>query len=415
MPYIPDRGAAAAEDPGQARLAALLSGRRINLALVGAGFTAVFLTAIVLQSLGMMAATGAPAVPTDFGVFWAAARLVLAGTPLSAFDMEALRSFPQLQSDRWLPFAYPPGFLAAMTPFGLLPFAAAWLLFVGLSGLAMAAALRAHARGLPLICLALAPAFLPAAILGQTSLLWGAGLVAALTALGRGRQVEAGIFIGLLTLKPRLGPLLPVALLACGAWPAIAAATLTAMVVHGAATLVFGIGYWGVMAEMMMQHSATLRAQAADVELMFSPYVVLRGLGLEHGPALSLQAAAGVLAAMAAWRVWRWADAGPDLRAGVLIAAIPVATPYLWHYEGALMALAALFLVRAGAIGTGPGGALLAALLWLGPAPAIVAEMLTGAGVAVPVRALVAPVLALGFVVALIAAFKPLGAGTRSA
>lgn len=358
------------------RLSAFDHRRGWQVGLLGAAAT-LMMTAGALLGLGD---AGLDA-PVDFHVFWAAARLALAGEPLAAFDTARITGVTGIADGGWMPWAYPPGFLMLLAPLGALPFLAAWAAFTALSLVALMLAVRPLAAGrLQVACaVALAPALLPGLLIGQTSTLWAAGLVAALAALGRGRPWLAGVFIGLLTLKPQLGLLIPVALLAQGAWRAILSAALTALLLAALPTALFGTAYWPRMLETMGAHGDTVRGAIGALGLMISPYSFLAGLGLAEALALALQWALTAALALAVWLAWRAPSASFDLRAAVLLTTIPLASPYLWHYESALLAPAALFMWRAGVLTLSPLRLLLAVLMWLGLAPAAILLMQSGA------------------------------------
>src|SRR5207253_7794896 len=71
----------------------------------------------------------------------------------------------------------------------------------------------------------------------------------------------AGILFGLLTYKPHLGLVLPFALLALGAWRAIFAGTVTAIVLVGTSVAVFGLEPWRSYFEL----TAPLRSEERRV------------------------------------------------------------------------------------------------------------------------------------------------------
>ena len=90
----------------------------------------VMLSAIlILAALVEISKTNLISVSVDFYVFWAAAKLALQGLPLEAFDATRIGEVAQVTHSDWMPWAYPPGFLMLVTPFGLLPFAPAWAAF----------------------------------------------------------------------------------------------------------------------------------------------------------------------------------------------------------------------------------------------------------------------------------------------
>ncbi|MGC9370338.1 MAG: glycosyltransferase family 87 protein [Paracoccaceae bacterium] len=381
-----------------ARLAGFAGRRGWQIGGLGAALTLGVCVIWIGAAWVEMAQTGQSAIAVDFRVGWAAARLALEGAPLDAFDPARLNAVHGVAMDEWMPWVYPPGYLAALMPLGLLPFGWAWALFTALSVAAILAAVRPFAAGLLPVQLgfALAPTTLSALLLGQTSLLWSAGLLAALAALRAERAALAGVFIGLLTLKPQLGLLIPAALLAAGAWRTILAAAVTALLLAAGPTLLFGPGYWPQLLGTMDSVFAELRGAVPDVPLMISPYSALAGLGLPEAAALTLQWGLTAIAAGAVAFAWRSPGAGFDLRAAVLLAAIPLSSPYLWHYESALLAPAALFIIRAGVVPTRGAGLLLPAALWLGLGPSILLQLFAE-GAQMPFRLVFAPLALLSF------------------
>ncbi|MEM6589141.1 MAG: glycosyltransferase family 87 protein [Pseudomonadota bacterium] len=316
-------------------------------------------------------------VEIDFFVFWGAAKLAAAGVPLEALNPESVREAAGVTGEEWMPWSYPPAFLLALTPLASLGFQAAWAAFVAVSIAAIVLATRPLVGGrLPLLCIAaLAPAFGPALLMGQTSTLWAAGLVAAMVALKNNRLILAGMFLGLLTFKPQMGLLIPVALIAMGAWPSVVSAALSCAVIMGTATLVFGWDYWPGWLEMTALHSDTVRSSISEVILMVSPYSMFSGMGIPEQIALNLQLPITVFCAAAVFLTWRREQVNLDAKAAVLITSILLSSPYLWFYETALLAPAALFMLRAGILRLEPWGICLGIAMWLGLALHVMASM----------------------------------------
>ncbi|MEX0307502.1 MAG: glycosyltransferase family 87 protein [Ruegeria sp.] len=316
---------------------------------------------------------GKMSLAIDFKVFWAAGHLAHLGDPLAAFDINRLAEIHEASmEDEWMIWSYPPAFLVALKPLGALSFSQAWAIFSAISIVAMFLAVRPFACGITPVwfAFALPPAILPNLYMGQTTALWTAGLLAALAALQNGRLVLAGFFIGLLTLKPQLGLLIPLALVASGAWKTIISATITTIVISLMATLVVGVGYWAEMRDMMELHFETIRYSIQSMTLMLSPYSLLASIGLPDSVALALQWTLTALAGVAVFVAWRNPKVGFDLRAAVLILGISLSAPYFWFYEAGLVAMAALFLLRAGVLTTTPLRLVLAAAMWIGIGPA---------------------------------------------
>lgn len=314
----------------------------------------------------------------DFAAFWAAAKLALAGDAIAAFDQDILREVQSLPADSlegelfWL---YPPGVQFALAPFGLLPFWAAWLLFGGLS---LAVFMRVQWRlAVPVPMgrnlLLGAPSVVITLQLGQLLMLWAAALVAALRAMAEsraaGRAAFAGLMIGLLSLKPQLGILLPVVLVAARRWDVLLWAAAVTLAVHALPTLVVGLEYWAAFFRRVTSVSLALEQDLMQHRLMVSPYAFGRFLGLPHQAALVVQAAVSLLLAVAVYRLWRRRHgvAGHHLASGVLCAAVPIATPYAYYYELVFAVPAVLLLVRGG-YGAGLADRALLAAAVFGPA-----------------------------------------------
>lgn len=305
---------------------------------------------------------------SDFRVFWAAARLFLAGEPLAAFDASRIAGEYGEAADAWMPWLYPPGYLVLVAPFGALPYQWAYLAMTLISVAAMALATRPLAGGIKPVwaAMVLAPAYLPTLLIGQNSMVWLAVLLAALLALRDGKAVLAGVLIGCLTLKPQLGLMIPFALLAAGQWRTILAAAGTALLLAALPTLAVGTEYWGLMVERLGQHADRMVMMTREIEKIVSPFYLMTRTGLPDDTALALQGALTLGMAGSVLVFWRSARIGFDAKAALLLIAMLLSAPYLWYYEAALGAAAGLFLLRAGILRTRPAHIGLLALFWIG-------------------------------------------------
>ncbi|HUF88301.1 MAG TPA: glycosyltransferase family 87 protein [Thermohalobaculum sp.] len=310
----------------------------------------------------------------DFVAFWSAARLALEGNAIAAFDQDLLRQVQALPADVeegelfWL---YPPGVQLALAPFGLLPYWAAWVLFNVLS---LAAFLGAHwrpARRVPMAhdLLIGAPIVVITLQLGQLLMFWASALVSAFRAMARGQCVLPGLLIGLLSLKPQLGILLPFALVAARRWDVILWATIWTVAVHAVPTLVVGLDYWDAFFKRLAAVSEALEMNLFKHHLMVSPYAFARFLGLGHAPAMASQVLVSAGLAASVFALWRRRDpaAGLGLPGGVLCMAVAAATPYAYYYELVFAIPGAILLVRGG-YGRSAFDRVLLGLALLGPA-----------------------------------------------
>jgi len=175
-------------------------------------------------------------VGTDFLSFWTTGRMLQAQTDVYdvAAHVAAQRTF-FAQQGAHTAFFYPPSFLPFCWPLGLMGYFPALALWLAATGGAYALAVQAWLKrtGLasPVPLAVLVAAFPPVLVTithGQTSFLLAALLgLAALSA--RDRPWLAGGLIGLATIKPQFGLLIPVALLLSGEHAGLRVRYLVAM------------------------------------------------------------------------------------------------------------------------------------------------------------------------------------------
>jgi hypothetical protein len=136
-------------------------------------------------------------------------------------------------------FAYPPTTLLLTWPLKAIPYPAAYLTWAVVSACAFVLSLRTLVAPLALLM----PAVLMAALIGQTTLLMAALLVSA--AQLEVRPIAAGVLYGLAAcLKPQVGLLIPVFLVAAGQWRTILAALVTASILCGASVALYSVHIW---------------------------------------------------------------------------------------------------------------------------------------------------------------------------
>jgi hypothetical protein len=356
-----------------ARLACML------LVLLFALYDGAFLSAYLLRNAQLS---------VDFFGFWSSTRYVTGHPAAGVYDPALVDAFqhsldPSLNGR--FPFLYPPSLLLLMAPLAALPYAVARALWTLGSLAAWLAAIAAPRWRRNLLSGALvAPATAIALFYGQTGLFAAALLIGGLRLLPA-RPVLAGVLLGVLTVKPQYGVLVPAALLAAGQWRAIAAATLTFLATVGASMLAFGAAIWSIWL-----HSLAVNAPipAADRLRLDALMPTLAGnldlIGVPPTPAHLAQAALALACMGLIWRLWR-------RRCGVLpvaavAAAALLATPYGFVYDMPLAA-GAVALTFADAADTGrPLG--LGETAVLAVAMAMPVEIFTPAGPALPLGAL---------------------------
>jgi len=312
---------------------------------------AVYLAAAYLFGQWVVAPDGG-GVPSDFVNVWAAGRLALGGHAAMAYDWPAHKLVEETaighQFAGYFGWHYPPTFLFVAAGLALLPYATAYLVWVFATFPAYLAAVRAIVGDRIGYALAAAfPAVLPNFIVGQNGFLT-AGLFGGALMLLERRPIAAGVLIGLLTYKPHLGLLFPVALVAGGYWRTLATAATVALAMAAAAWLCFGGAAWAAfVANIGHTSQAFLSDGWADFGKLQTAFGLTRTLGGGEALAWAVQAAVALAAAAAIAALWR-SRAVPEIKAAALGAAAMLATPYLYMYDLVVLAVPLAFLFRLG-------------------------------------------------------------------
>jgi hypothetical protein len=283
----------------------------------------------------------------DFVSYWAGARLALDGNPAGAYDLALHRSVElgAIPLRGALPFAYPPCFLLLLAPFGLLSYPVAAFDWVLLGFAAYGAALRRWAPAFPWLALSFPP-LLVNVVTGQAGFLVAALFVAGMTLLPR-RPLVAGLLLGLLVVKPQLGLVLPLALLAGREWRGFAGAACSAAGLVLLGILVFGWAPWQAWLGNAGLIASIASEGLAGWHRMASVYGALRLAGLGSGAAWAIHGLVALAAAGAACLVW-YRKAGLEAQTGALAAATALASPYLFVYDTLILVVPFLWLVGRG-------------------------------------------------------------------
>ena len=306
-------------------------------------FIAIYLVAAVVWvalSSDMVDENGKP-LGYDFITFWAGSFLALAGDAAASFDMASIFAAERLAvpaSEHVFLWHYPPTFHLIVLPLALMPYLVAYAVWTAGSFVVYATVIRRFVpRPETLWVLAAFPGAFINAFHGQNGFLTAALFGAALLQLET-RPVLAGLLFGLMSWKPQLGLLVPIALLCACQWRAFAAAAATTIAVAALSLLVFGMEPWIAFWHDIPLVGVVLDSGELPWAKIPSLYVALRLLGLTTVPAYVVHAIAalGVLAAVA--HVWR-GPAPLRLRGAVLVTGALLVPPYLFDYDLAILAI----------------------------------------------------------------------------
>ncbi len=277
----------------------------------------------------------------DFSYCWSAALLALGGEPSAVYDYSRLAAveMAHFQVKALLPWLYPPTYLLLVLPFGLLPYHAALAVWLSTTLSGYLFILRLIAPHPRTILFALAfPAVFMNLFYGQNGFLSGIFLGGGLLLLDRS-PAAAGLLFALLTYKPHLAVLVPLALAAGRRWRALLAMLVWTAALFLATALTMGFQVWTAFFHHLLMALKTIEAGGLKIFwIMSSAFaaVILGGGGVAG--ARILQGAVMLVAAAFVVRVWR-RETAPGVRNAALVLGILLFIPYGYVYDLALLAL----------------------------------------------------------------------------
>jgi len=306
-------------------------------------FVAIYLIAAigwVALSADMVDTKGKP-LGYDFITFWAASLLALGGEAVASFDMARIAAVEHMAvpaSEDIFLWHYPPTFHLVVLPLALLPYVASYAAWTLGTFAANAAVVRRFApRAETLWVFAAFPGVFINGFHGQNGFLTATLFGAALLQLEK-RPLAAGVFFGLLSCKPQLGLLVPIALLCGGQWKAMFAAAATTLAFAGLSVAAFGIETWAAFWGNAPLVQLLLDAGTLPWAKIPSLYIALRMLGVPVLPAYLLHGVLVLAVVVALVLVWR--SAAPlRLKGAVLVAGAVLVPPYLFDYDLVLLAI----------------------------------------------------------------------------
>lgn len=216
---------------------------------VGIGFAAVVIWNFYWPVNGTFDVTGYP-LGRDFANVWSAPQIAAHSGAATLFDFTAYQKTlarlfgPTISPLMW---SYPPSMLLLIWPFGYMPYWVAFTVWT-LAGLCIwcvtvLMGVPTEERRGTVIFLVMAPATIVNVIVGQNGFFTAALMLGGIACIEK-RPWLSGLLFGLLSVKPQLGLLLPVALLTIGAWSTIASAALTSATLMAASLALWGIAPW---------------------------------------------------------------------------------------------------------------------------------------------------------------------------
>ena len=283
---------------------------------------------------------------SDFFAQWAFALFARMYRAAQIYDGDVLHGFqltlePALRQT--FPFPYPPGYLFAIWPLGWLSYGSAYLVWDSATlVLFLWAVFGTNCRTRLFWFVLFAPVTILALIQGQNGLLTSALIVGGMRLMGD-RPVVGGVLLGLATIKPQLGVLIPLALIGAGYWRTLAAAAVTAVLLGLASGLVFGWDAWPAWLRELSGHAAYLDVSVSNyLKPTIMANLVLFGVPVPVAHAIQT----GVAIVVAAIVFLCFRRGVTDLSVAALQVGTFLAMPYVFRYDMPMLANAILLLVR---------------------------------------------------------------------
>ncbi len=306
-----------------------------------------YLAAAWAQGSWVIGADGSK-IFNDFVTIWAAGKMALAGHAAQAYDWAQLKPLDESivgPVSGYLVWPYPPTFLLAAAVLALLPYVTAFFVWVFGTFIAYLAIIRAIIGDRVGYFLAAGfPAVIANALVGQTAFLSAALIGGALVWMDT-QPIWSGVLLGLLTYKPHLGLLFPIALAVSGRWRVFVTAGIVAALMAAVSWAVFGSESWVAFASGISHSLAS--DGAADWGKMQTASGLVRALGGGDALAWTTQIGVTVIAAAAIAVIWR-SSVAYEIKAAALGVAALLAAPHLLTYDLVILAVPLAFLFRLG-------------------------------------------------------------------
>lgn len=276
----------------------------------------------------------------DFIQHWTASHLTLAGEQAIVYNAAQFKEVEtRLLALGGHPWPYPPTALLVDWPLALIPYIPSLFLWLGVTmGLYFYVLYRTAPHPLTLFW---ALGFLGAFqnfYFGQNGFLSAAFLGGGLLLLDR-RPVLAGAILGLLTYKPHLAALVPLALLAGRRWRGLSGFAASAAGLALASAAFFGVEVWELFFRNASNTVNNLYSQSSWLDKMPTMFAGVRMAGFSVPAAWMVQAPC--MLAAAALVVWAWrGPVSAAARSAALAAAVLLFPPHLWFYDLPILTIA---------------------------------------------------------------------------
>jgi hypothetical protein len=275
----------------------------------------------------------------DFLALWSAGRAPL-GSIYDTAKLAVIQA-PWTHVALPRPFPYPPTLLPFLKPFGALPFPVAMAAWTVLGLAAWLLSFRRQLHRAEILVLMLTTSVLYAAASGQTTLVLGAAIVWAVFELPL-RPYAAGAVLGFVAaIKPQLVVLAPLLLLSDRR--ALMAFVAAASLLVAVSVAFFGLETWRAWIASLDGFNAIVAGSPAISHRNLNPAGALAAAGLS--PILPVRLACGA-AGVGLVLLTRGEADRPERRIAGLVLGSFLCSPYVMPYDAAVVAPAAVMMLR---------------------------------------------------------------------
>lgn len=308
---------------------------------------------------------------SDFVSFYAAGMLAQNGQAPLAYDVSAHFAAEKSAVDHdaigYYSFTYPPMILLLIAPLASLPYLVALLLWQGLTLAFFVSMIQKLSNRKDAVYLVLAfPAVFLTLMHGQNAFMT-AGLMAGMVYYLDRKPVLSGLMIGLLTIKPHLGILIPIILLISMRWRVFFAAVGFSLLLAALSCLVFGLETWQAFLGSTNFTVRVLNEGGVPYFKMQSLFTSVRLMGGGLMLAYGLHILLALTAVAVVIYVWRQ-QIDMYVKAAALIVGGLMMPPFLFDYDLTVLGVAITCLAAYGIKQDFRSGLIsLLALAWVTP------------------------------------------------
>ncbi len=254
--------------------------------------------------------------------------------------------FSKIERGGWF---YPPHYVLFTYVFGLLPYAIAKFLFIGISLVLFIFSVYvwcqriARTRNI-LFYICATPLMLYVIIYGQNSIYTASLLFLGLHFLDK-KPIISGLCLGLLTYKPQFVIIMPFALLLTRHYKVMFSLSICFAIQAITSIVIFGFQPWISFLKTTDIVFKLLATNVLHVSLMISSFSTFINLGIPLALAKSLSLIFFMIISVIGLYVW-YIRKGDQLAKAILVSAICLATPYMFHYDFFVYIIAILFYIE---------------------------------------------------------------------